>query len=164
MPVIEGQIFFERPALGSIWRESRQNITQFFKMALPIFLTITFIASVLSWTGIIDFFADELGFVMGLFNLPEDSSLAVIFGSIRKDGLLLLAEPSLMNSLSAIQILTGVYLAGTLLPCLVTFLTIIREMSWVFAIKMAARQITAVIAFTSLLAYSDKLLNIFLQI
>ena len=133
-------------------------------MALPIFFAITFVASLLSWTGIIDVFADELSFIMRLFNLPEDSSLAVIFGSIRKDGLLLLAEPNLMNSLSAIQILTGVYLAGTLLPCIVTFLTIIREMSWMFAIKMVAKQIVAVIAFTLLLAHSDKLLNIFLQI
>ncbi len=161
MPVIEGQIFFERPTFGLIWRESKQNIQQFLKMALPIFFIITFAASIISWIGIIDFFADGLGFIMGLFNLPEDSLLAIIFGSIRKDGLLLLAEPGLVNSLSAIQILTGVYLAGTLLPCLVTFLTIIREMSWIFAIKMVAKQVIAVIAFTLLLAHSDKLLNIF---
>lgn len=164
MPVIEDQVFFERPTFSSIWRESKQNIKQFFKMALPIFFTITFIASLLGWTGIIDFFAGELSFVMMLFNLPEDSLLAILFGSIRKDGLLLLAEPNLINSLSAIQVLTGVYLAGTLLPCIVTFLTVIREISWMFAIKMVAKQIIAVIAFTLLLAHSDKLLNIFLQI
>ncbi len=164
MPVIEGQIFFERPTFRSIWRESKQNVTQFFKMALPIFFAITFVASILHWTGIIDYFANELGFIMRFFNLPEDSSLAIIFGSIRKDGLLLLAEPNLVNSLSAIQILTGVYLAGTLLPCIVTFLTIVREMSWAFATKTVAKQIIAVIAFTLLLAHFDKLLNIFLQI
>ena len=101
---------------------------------------------------------------MKFVNLPEDASLAVIFGSIRKDGLLLLAEPNLVSSLSAIQILTGVYLAGTLLPCIVTFLTIIREMSWMFAIKMVSKQIIAVVGFTLLLAHSDKFLNIFLQI
>ena len=164
MPVIEDQVFFERPTFSSIWRESKQNIKQFFKMVLPIFFTITFVASLLSWTGIIDFFANEFGFVMRSFNLPEDSSLAIVFGSIRKDGLLLLAEPNLVNSLSAIQILTGVYLAGTLLPCIVTFLTIIHEMSWMFAIKMVIKQIVAVIVFTLLLAHSDKLVNIFLQI
>ena len=164
MPVIEGQIFFERPTIGSIWRESKQNITQFFKMALPIFFAITFIASLLNWTGIVDFFVKDLSFLMLMFNLPEDSLLAVIFGSIRKDGLLLLTEPNLINSLSALQILTGVYLAGTLLPCLVTFLTVIREMSWMFAIKMIGKQILAVIGFTLFLAHSDKLLNIFLLI
>ena len=37
MPVIEGQVFFERPTLSAIWRESKSNISQFFKMALPIF-------------------------------------------------------------------------------------------------------------------------------
>ena len=164
MPVIEGQVFFERPTFSAIWRESKSNIQQFFKMALPVFFAITFVASIIDWIGIIDYFANEIGFLMQFFNLPEESSLAVIFGSIRKDGLLLLAEPSLVNSLSAIQVLTAVYLAGTLLPCIVTFLTVIREMSWVFAIKMVVKQIIAVIAFTLLLAHSDKLLNIFLQI
>ena len=162
MPVIEGQIFFEKPTFGAIWRESRSNISQFFKMALPIFLGITFVASIISWTGIIDYFAVEISFLMKFFNLPEDASLAIIFGSIRKDGLLLLAEPNLVSSLSAIQILTGVYLAGTLLPCIVTFLTVIREMSWIFAIKMVGKQIFAVVAFTLVLAHSDKLLNVFL--
>ena len=164
MPVIEGQVFFERPTVGAIWRESKSNISQFFKMALPIFLAITFVASIISWTGIIDYFAVEISFLMKFFNLPEDASLAIIFGSIRKDGLLLLAEPNLVSSLSAIQILTGVYLAGTLLPCIVTFLTVIREMSWMFAIKMVGKQIIAVVAFTLLLAHSDKLLYVFLQI
>ena len=164
MPVIEGQVFFERPTFGAIWRESKSNISQFFKMALPIFLAITFVASIISWTGIIDYFAVEISFLMKFFNLPEDASLAIIFGSIRKDGLLLLAEPNLVSSLSAIQILTGVYLAGTLLPCIVTFLTVIREMSWMFAIKMVGNQIIAVVAFTLLLAHSDKLLYVFLQI
>ena len=164
MPVIEGQVFFERPTLSAIWRESKSNISQFFKMALPIFLAITFVASIINWTGIIDYFASEISFLMKFVNLPEDASLAIIFGSIRKDGLLLLAEPNLVSSLSAIQILTGVYLAGTLLPCIVTFLTVIREMSWMFAIKMVSKQIIAVVAFTLLLAHSDKFLNIFLQI
>ena len=157
MPVIEGQIFFERPTLGSIWRESKSNISQFFKMALPIFFAITFVASIIEWTGIVGYFANEIGFLMQFFNLPEESSLAIIFGSIRKDGLLLLAEPSLVNSLSSIQILTGVYLAGTLLPCIVTFLTVIREMSWMFALKMISKQIIAVVAFTLLLAHSENI-------
>lgn len=161
MPVIEGQVFFERPSFSSIWRESKSNISQFFKMALPIFFAITFVASIIDWMGIIDYFANEIGFLMQFFNLPDDSALAIIFGSIRKDGLLLLAEPSLVNSLSSIQILTSVYLAGTLLPCIVTFLTVIREMSWIFALKMVAKQMIAVVAFTLLLAHSENILKLF---
>lgn len=130
-------------------------------MALPIFFAITFVASILSWSGIIDFFADISSSVMGFFNLPEDAVLAVIFGSIRKDGLLLLAEPNLINSLSPVQILTGVYLAGILLPCIVTVFTVIREMSFRFAIKMIIKQATAAILFTLLLAHSAKLVAVF---
>ena len=161
MPVIEGQTFFEKPTLGPIWRESKQDMLQFFKTALPIFFAITFAASMLNWAGVVDFFADGLGAIMGLFNLPEDAALAVIAGSIRKDGLLLLAGPHLASSLSAMQILTGVYLAGTLLPCLVTFMTIIREMSWRFALKMVTKQVVAVIAFTLFLAHAEKVLHLF---
>lgn len=164
MPVIDGQVFFERPTFSSTWRESRQSITQFFRTALPIFFAITFVASLLNWTGVIALLAGELGLIMSLFNLPGDSALAIMFGSIRKDGLLLLAEPGMADSLSALQVLTGVYLAGTLLPCIVTFLTIVREMSWKFAVRMAAKQIIATVAFTLLLAHSDKLWNAFLQI
>ena len=160
MPIIEGQVFFERPSLSSIWRESKSNISQFFKMALPIFFVITFVASIIEWTGFIGYFANEIGFLMQFFNLPQESSLAIILGSIRKDGLLLLAEPNLVNSLSPIQVLTGVYLAGTLLPCIVTFLTVIREMSWMFALKMIAKQIIAVVAFTLLLAQSENILKL----
>lgn len=161
MPVIEGQALLARPALGSVWRESGRSIAQFLRTAPPIFLAIALAVSVASWTGLVDILAAALGPAMGLFNLPGESSLAVILGSIRKDGLLLLAEPGVLDSLSAVQVLTGVYLAGALLPCAVTLLTIIREMSWTFAVKMAARQAAAAVAFAMLLAHSEGILRIF---
>ena len=52
-------------------------------MALPIFCD-AFVASIINWTGIIDYFASEISFLMKFVNLPEDASLAIIFGSIRK--------------------------------------------------------------------------------
>ena len=60
--------------------------------------------------------------MMGLFNLPPQASLPIVLASIRKDGLLLFAEPETLGMLTPLQVLTGVYLAGVLLPCLVTFL------------------------------------------
>jgi Fe2+ transport system protein B len=160
MLIIEGQVFFERPTFNAVWRESKQNIRQFFKLALPIFFTITLIASILSWTGSLDYFAVVLGPAMSIFNLPDEASLAIIFGSIRKDGLLLLGESDLVNSLSPVQILTGVYLAGILLPCVVTVFTVIREMSWRFALKMITRQSITAIIFTLLLAHSTQIMQV----
>jgi len=84
--------------------------------------------------------------------------LPVILASIRKDGLLLFAEPNAASGLSPLQILTGVYLAGVLLPCLVTALTIAREQSLKFALGLMARQAIAAIVFTLVLAWGGRLL------
>ena len=66
---------------------------------------------------------------MGLFRLPPEAGSPFILASVRKDDLLLFAEPNTVSLLTPVQILTGVYLAGVLLPCLVTLLTIVREQS-----------------------------------
>ncbi len=78
---------------------------------------------------------------MALFRLPAESALAVVLASIRKDGILLLANQKLVvTGLKPVQVLTAVYLSGVLLPCLVTALTIGREMGRSFAVKLMLRQ------------------------
>jgi succinate dehydrogenase/fumarate reductase cytochrome b subunit len=96
---------------------------------------------------------------MSVFNLPPDAALPVILASIRKDGLLLFAEPKTTAVLSPLQILTGVYLAGVLFPCLVTALTIAREQSIKFALELIARQSIAAILFTLILAWGGRLFS-----
>jgi len=56
--------------------------------------------------------------------------------------------------------LTAVYLAGVLLPCLVTALTIAREKSPRFALGLMAKQAAAAVAFTLLLAWGTTLLHL----
>jgi hypothetical protein len=58
-----------------------------------------------------------------------------------------------VSLLSPVQILTSVYLAGVLLPCLVTALTIACEQSPKFALRLMARQAIAAIVFASILAW-----------
>jgi Fe2+ transport system protein B len=97
---------------------------------------------------------------MGAFNLPAEASLPVILASIRKDGLLLFAQADTVSVLTPLQILTGVYLAGVLLPCLVTVLTIAREQSLRFAFKLIAQQAIAAIGFSALLAWGGILIGL----
>ncbi|WP_373539457.1 GTPase [Chamaesiphon sp.] len=149
--VIERRIFLETPQLKTIWREAKGTIEQFLTNAIPIFLVISAIASILDWLG------GLISPLMSLFNLPPDAALPVILASIRKDGLLLFAEPKTISLLSPLQILTAVYLAGVLLPCLVTALTIAREQSWKFALGLMARQSIAAILFTLILAWGGRL-------
>jgi ferrous iron transport protein B len=114
--VIEGRAFLEFPRWSVIWREAEATINQFLFNAIPIFLIITVIASLLNWLGVIATLANIINPLMGLFNLPPEASLPIVLASIRKDGLLLFAEPETLAMLTPLQVLTGVYLAGVLLP------------------------------------------------
>jgi len=152
--VIEGRAFLEFPRLSVIWREAKSTINQFLFNAIPIFLVISVIASVLNWLGAIAALANIISPLMGWFNLPPEASLPIILASIRKDGLLLFVEPETLAMLTPLQVLTGVYLAGVLLPCFVTLLTIVREQSLRFALLLLSRQAIAAIAFSLLLAWS----------
>jgi len=157
--VIEGRAFLEFPRWSVIWREANATINQFLFNAIPIFLVITVIASLLNWLGIIATLANIINPMMGLFNLPPQASLPIVLASIRKDGILLFAEPETFAMLTPLQVLTGVYLAGVLLPCLVTLLTIMREQSARFALLMLGKQVIAAISFSLLLAWGGFLIK-----
>ena len=154
--LIEQRTFLEMPRWSVIWRETQGTLSQFFTNAIPIFLVITIIASGLDGFGLINTLAGWINPLMGLFGLPPEAALPIILASIRKDGLLLFAEPDTLAVLTPLQILTGVYLAGVLLPCLVTALTIAREQSVRFAVGLMARQAIAAIAFSMLLAWGGN--------
>ena len=157
--LIEGRNFLQWPGPSTIWRETRGTLGQFFLKAIPIFFVVTLIASLLDWLGVIWNLAAALGPLMALFHLPAEAALPVVLASVRKDGILLFAEPDLVEALTPLQVLTGVYLAGVLLPCLVTMLTIAREQSKRFVLKLIGRQALAATIFTVLLAWGGTLLS-----
>lgn len=155
--VIEHRTFLEFPRWSAIWRETKGTLNQFFTNAIPIFLVITFMASILDRLGVWNGLSGLINPAMGLFRLPPEAALPVILASIRKDGLLLFAEPNTVSVLSPPQVLTGVYLAGVFLPCLVTALTIAREQSLKFALGLMLRQAIAAIVFALILAWGGRL-------
>jgi ferrous iron transport protein B len=157
--LIEGRSFLQWPGPSAIWREAHGTLAQFFRKAIPIFLIITLIASLLDWLGVVQKFAGALGSLMAFFHLPAEAALPVVLASIRKDGILLFAEPDPVEALTPLQVLTEVYLAGVLLPCLVTVLTIAREQSGRFVLKLVGRQALAALVFTILLAWGGALLR-----
>jgi len=149
----EGRVFLSWPNPAAIWREARGVLREFFRRALPVFFLITAAASLLHWLGALQAAAAVLEPAMAAFRLPSEAALAVVLASVRKDGILLLAEPGLASSLGAVQLLTAVYLAGVLLPCLVTCLTIAREQGPAFALRLMSRQAVAAAGFSALLAW-----------
>jgi len=151
--VVERRTFLTRPSAGAVWHEASDTVREFFQKALPIFFLITLVASLLAWMGALDLSARALGPAMTVFNLPADSALPTILASVRKDGLLLLAEEGTVESMTAVQTLAAVFLAGTLLPCLVTALTVVRELGARFAAEMVAKQATAALVVTLVVSW-----------
>ena len=77
---------------------------------------------------------------MAVFALPADAAMPTVLAAVRKDGILLLAEAGTVASLSATQLLVATFLAGTVLPCLVTAITIGRELGLRFAGRLVVQQ------------------------
>ena len=145
--------FLVLPRVGDIWREARLTILHFFGKVIPIFLIITAIASILNWIDILTKIGVVLGPLMSLFNLPYDSALAVLLACIRKDGIVLLAEQNSSQLMNSVQVLTAVYLAGVLLPCLVTAYTVAKERGYRFVVSTMFWQSSAVVVFSVILAW-----------
>jgi ferrous iron transport protein B len=159
-PMVDRRTFLQWPDLSAVAREAWSALREFVVKALPIFALITVIAAVLDRSGAIDGLGSALGPAMGLFNLPAEVALTVVLASVRKDGIALLtAEGGTAATLSPVQVLVAVYLAGVLLPCLVTTITVAREVSIRWAAKMVVRQAGAAIGFAAVIAWVGALLT-----
>jgi Fe2+ transport system protein B len=158
--IVDRRTFLTWPDPKAVAREAYSALREFFVKALPVFVVITFVAAALDRLGVIDTLGSIIGPAMGLFNLPADAALTVVLASIRKDGIALLTADgaSTAAALSPVQVLVVVYLAGVLLPCLVTAFTVAREVSARWALTMMARQAVAATSFAVVIAWSGALL------
>ena len=138
--LIESRTFLTWPSFAAVGAEARGMVWAFFRTAIPIFFAIAMAASLLDWAGALDAAGPLLSPAMAIFALPAEAALPTVLAAVRKDGILLLAEASTVASLSAAQLLVATFLAGTLLPCLVTAITIGRELGLRFAGTLVLQQ------------------------
>ena len=75
--------------------------------------------------------------------------MPTVLAAVRKDGILLLAEEGTVASLSATQLLVATFLAGTVLPCLVTAITIGRELGLRFTGRLVVQQAAFAVTVTA---------------
>ena len=152
------RIRLQAPRAAAVLRDARAMLTDFLRLALPVFVLICLVAAALAWSGALDWLAAWLAPAMALFRLPPEAAIACVLGSIRKDGIaigLLGGDGGLKVAMTDPgQVLAAVYLAGVALPCLVTLWTVSREMSPRFALRMAGRQLLAAMLFTAAIAWS----------
>jgi ferrous iron transport protein B len=158
--VLDRRVYLVWPSWRCVWHESRVTIHHFFQRALPIFTLITVIASVFDYLGAVRALAAAAGPLMTVFRLPREAALPVVLSSIRTDGILLLATQNVAAGMTPGQILTAVYLAGVLTPCLVTALTIAREQSPRFAVALVLRQAVAAVCFAFVLGQFCAILKL----
>jgi len=151
------------PNWKNVSKETLGELKQFRVTAFPVFVIICFAAALFEWSGLLSRFTHALTPVMAVFNLPGDAATAIVLGSVRKDGIaigLLNQEAGVLSVAlnTPVQVLTAVYLAGVLLPCIVTLFTIIREMRWKFALKLCMRQIMWASGFSLFIAWGGNLI------
>ncbi|WP_339104779.1 nucleoside recognition domain-containing protein [Haloterrigena salinisoli] len=151
--------FLERPRPRAVWREARSSLDGFVTTALPVFAAICVVAALLDYVGALEGLGTVLEPAMAAFALPSEAALPIVLAAIRKDGIALLtAESTAIEALSPVEVLVAVYLAGVLLPCLVTAITVAREVSVRFVAAMLARQAAAAVGFAFVIAWTGRLL------
>jgi ferrous iron transport protein B len=155
--LLRGRPSLRRPRLAEMRREARTTLTHVTLRALPVFLAITVTAAVLASLGALDALAGGLAPLLGVLRLPVDAALPVALASVRKDGLLLLAEPGTVTALDPAQLLAALVLASALVPCLVTAATIVRERGVRVAADLLARQAVLALTLTAAISWGGLL-------
>lgn len=139
---LPGRAYLQWPSWrGVAWR-LRAVVAQFLKQAMPVFLLICAVASLLDGLGALQALASLLRAPMAALGLPADAAAGVVFSILRKDGLLALnqGQGALLARLDAAQMFVLVWLASTCSACLVTLWTVGRELGARHAWGLAGRQ------------------------
>jgi Fe2+ transport system protein B len=128
---------------------------QFLIQAMPIFIGICVVASLLEQTGVLSVLTRTLTPLLAIFHLPGDAAGGILFSILRKDGLLLLNrdQGSFIADLSGGQLFILVYLASTLTACLVTMWTVRKELGAAFAAQLTGRQLLTSLSSAFVLAW-----------
>ena len=153
--LIERRTVLTRPSFAAVWAETRGTVWAFFRTAVPTFFAIAMVASLLDWSGVLDTAGGLLGPAMAVFALPADAAMPTALAAVRKDGILLLAEAGTVASLSATQLLVATFLAGTVLPCLVTVITIGRELGLRLAARLVIQQFAFAVAVAATVGWAS---------
>jgi ferrous iron transport protein B len=154
--LLHGRTFLVRPRARDVWREARTTLQHAGTQALPVFALITIGASLLATTGALDAAARVVGPLLAPLRLPAEVALPIVLASVRKDGALLLSEPTTLEALDGAQLLAALVLAGALVPCLVTSLTIARERGWRIAARLLRRQAAGALLLAAAVAWLGR--------
>ncbi|WP_315793581.1 nucleoside recognition domain-containing protein [Paenibacillus sp. BIC5C1] len=155
LPLHAKRTFLQKPSWRSVSWRVRSVMKQFLVQAMPIFIGICVVATLLEQTEVLSVLTGALTPTLAIFHLPGDAAGGILFSILRKDGLLVLNQDqgSFVDDLSGGQLFILVYLASTLTACLVTMWTIRKELGAVFAMQLAGKQLVTSLGSAFVLAW-----------
>ncbi|WP_404456333.1 GTPase [Oceanobacillus kapialis] len=117
---------------SGLWWRVKRVVMQFLTQAMPIFIVICVVATLLQLFNVLDVLAVLLAPFLYLIQLPAEAGTGILFSMIRKDGMLLFNQGngSLLEQLQIFQVFILVYFASTFSSCMVTLYTIRKEFGW----------------------------------
>lgn len=119
-PVYRNQLKWPslKPLLKQIWG----TIEMFLMQALPIFIGICIVVSLLALTPILTVISTIFTPLLYLLHIPDSMAPGILFSMIRKDGMLLFnfGNGAVLQSLSPASLLVLVFFSSTFSSCMVT--------------------------------------------
>jgi Fe2+ transport system protein B len=145
--------------LRHAWSQGRDFVTD----VATVFAGVCLLAAFAAWSGLLGALDRLAGPLLRLLGLPAEVAGAVVMSAVRKNGMAtVLVDPAggLKVPLhAASQLLATVLLAGMVLPCVVTSLTLTRELGWRRTGTLLLRQVTVVTILVGLLSWSGHWLG-----
>lgn len=129
-------------------KQSSDVVKTFLLQALPVFLFICFIASLLSMTSLLSSFSNIFNILLEGLNIPKKLSSGILFSMIRKDGMLLfnINHGQILRSISPTSAFLLILFSSTFSPCSVTVTMIIKKLGILEGFKIIIKQmITSII-------------------
>lgn len=125
------------PSLSNVLLKTLARLHWYFMEVLPLFL----LASVLIWigqlTGLFELALRAIAPLTALLGLPEQASVAFLFGFFRRDyGAAGLYDLQQQGLLTGNQVLVTAVVLTLFVPCVAQFLVTIKERGWKTALAM----------------------------
>lgn len=150
------------PSMRQLSQQIWGNICMFVIQAMPIFITICFIVSIISLTPVLSLISHVFMPILMYLGIPNELSPGILFSMIRKDGMLLfnMHQGAYIQQLSVIQLLLLVFFSSTFTACSVTMTMVFKQLGLNESFKMIAKQMVTSLSMVIIIATIAKLIAI----
>ena len=150
------------PSVRQLSQQIWDNICMFVIQAMPIFITICFIVSIISLTPVLSLISHVFMPILMYLGIPNELSPGILFSMIRKDGMLLfnMHQGAYIQQLSIIQLLLLVFLSSTFTSCSVTMTMVFKQLGLNEGFKMIVKQMVTSLSMVIIIATIVKLITV----